>query len=389
MKHFAKFLFATLALAVGLSSCNPPAEPADNRPLELKVDKSEIFANGEDTATFTVLQEGIDVTDKCIVSVVGAVATPLPSNAFSSTEKGRFVFLAYLATDAAKADRTESNHVIVTVADDPEPKAEFDATKRLYKNVSFFVSTVTWGDPCHYLYTYMNDVVNQNSNKLVRVNLYVTDTDGGVETPDMKVSSTLADTFLAQLGEAEQLNATRGYPGVFADLDARVGSYATNPENGEIQYYVPQRQELVEALDKYFRYPAKTGIRIESSIDEEANRIDMTISVGAKDAGSYRIGALLIEDNIECFQKGGGDAYNHVNVLRDAAVEDIFGENLATMESGDVVSKEYGFEVKPEYNTAQLSVVVYTLYENESGHIVIANIAKSPVGELTDFKYIE
>ena len=53
------YFFAIITLYCIATSCN-----RDDKPITLSSNKTEIIADGEDIATFTVLCEGKDVTDE-------------------------------------------------------------------------------------------------------------------------------------------------------------------------------------------------------------------------------------------------------------------------------------------------------------------------------------
>ena len=98
-----KGIFCILAALIGLIPFLTGCE--DNKAgLWLTVDKATIAADGEETATFTVTLDGVDVTSECTFcnqySCYG-------KNTFSTTTPDEYVFHAtYLATGENSNDVT-------------------------------------------------------------------------------------------------------------------------------------------------------------------------------------------------------------------------------------------------------------------------------------------
>ncbi|MBO5810607.1 MAG: hypothetical protein J6R32_07235 [Bacteroidales bacterium] len=82
------YLLTIVALFSISTACN-----RDDKPITLSVDKTEIIANNEDVATFTVLCEGKDVTDESHLFIEGQ-DEELGSNIFSTAEAGNYTFYA-------------------------------------------------------------------------------------------------------------------------------------------------------------------------------------------------------------------------------------------------------------------------------------------------------
>lgn len=96
---------------VGLASCEE-SDPKADFTLQLSVDNSQIYANGAQTATFTVVKRdaasgSVDVTSECAIYNV-TTGEALDGNSFATTEHGSYTF-------CAKLDGVESNDVMVVV----------------------------------------------------------------------------------------------------------------------------------------------------------------------------------------------------------------------------------------------------------------------------------
>lgn len=80
-------------MTIVILCCISTACNRDDKPITLNVDKTEIIANNEDVATFTVLCEGKDVTDESHLFIEGQ-DEELGSNIFSTAEAGNYTFYA-------------------------------------------------------------------------------------------------------------------------------------------------------------------------------------------------------------------------------------------------------------------------------------------------------
>ena len=107
-----KILFGLLALA-GLVACESN-DPAIDEKLQILVDKSEIIANGEDVATFTVKNMDGNIVEDATIHYADSHEA-LEGKQFKTKYAGEYSFYAQLGT--AKSDVIN----IVAKADNPNP----------------------------------------------------------------------------------------------------------------------------------------------------------------------------------------------------------------------------------------------------------------------------
>lgn len=343
-------------------SCDRSGE---NIPLKqeliLSVDKEVITAGGYDEALFTVKYGEEDVTAASLICIKDKICLSRP--AFSSEETGTYEFYAtYRDGDNVL---TSHNTVLVTVVDD------FDPSRELHKNAALFIWTATWCGPCYILKNSIKTVTHEaGGDHITYVNFYTSE-DSGDQRSEQAVQSPLTEKFLNQMA----LNGRfipDGFPTTVIDFTKMiVGGMPV--------------KELRQELSAFTDNPARTGIKVSSSI--ENGSINVTVSIGAKEAGTYYLGILLTEDNVEARQNGGGDNYLHTNVVRDAGMESVFGDNIGALSTGDVVTKSYTFPLLPHYEPTNLSLMVYTLYDHEMGARVMANSVKAAADGFTDYQY--
>jgi thiol-disulfide isomerase/thioredoxin len=330
--------------------------------LVLSVDKTTIAPNGTDAATFTVTQDKKDVTDKVQICMPSGMC--LMSNTFSTTTEGEYEFYAYFTSDPEKT----SNRVTVTAKEG----AVFDASKTLHKNVAFFTFTATWCGPCYYFKSEMKTFLQTYGDKAVAVNIYTPDSETEVHS-----ANDLYQLFGAKLyADGYDMGSI---PSTFADLsktDKIIGARGNAAYIAHIEAPYNSRMED----------PTKTGIYVESTTS--GGKVNLKVSVGAKVADQYQIGVLLVEDNIVAYQNGGGNNYNHIGVARNSASNNVYGESLGTIKKGEIVVKEYSFDIS-NYQASNLWIMVYTLYDMGFGQWLVDNSVKAPIEGVTDFKYAE
>jgi thiol-disulfide isomerase/thioredoxin len=337
----------------------------DEKPLVLSADKTKIKADGSDEVTFTVKQDDVDVTDKVFICAADENGSCLMSNTFSSSTPGVYRFHAYFSADTELANHPYSNVVTITVEPVGGQTSGFDATRTLHKNVMFFFFTATWCGPCTTLKANTKTLMQTYGDNVVTLNCYSNDSNS-------KVNTSITETFISQFGKDSRFSMS-AYPYTIVDLNMGfTGTIAVE----SLEYY----------YDTCMENPATTGIKVDSAIS--GGKVYATVAVGAQKAADYRIGVLLVEDNVVCYQINESDSYNHTSVLRAKAMDDIFGEELGTMEVGDTTSKDYTFDIAAGYNPENLYVVVYTV-AIRYGRLCVSNSVKTPANGVTDFKYAD
>ena len=329
--------------------------------LILSVDNTNIVADGQQKAIFTVTFNGTDVTLGARLFKNGEEYN---SREFLGMQPGEYVFQANYEYDG---NFIESNAVTVTVTALPD---DFDASRELHKNVAYFTFTATWCGPCYTYKGYLKNVMADYPDNIVQLNIY---SASPYNPSDAKVRYAGISGLVNNL-TSEGRFSLGGFPTSIAELRQELGDPG----------YVPTESHVRSAYDSYISNPAKTGIKVVSGIAN--GKIDVTVTVGAKEAGTYYMGVFLVEDNISAPQTGSSGAYNHIDVVRDQGMNNIFGEEIGNMTAGQSIPKTFSFNVDSGYNTDNLSIVVYTLYE-EGGKRVIANTVKAPASGVTPYKY--
>lgn len=139
-----------------------------------------------------------------------------------------------------------------------------------------------------------------------------------------------------------------GFPTGVVDARASVRNYSDISVTAETVRKV--------AEESWENYPAKTGIAVSSTLS--GNDLSMDVSIYVKEADSYRLTILLLEDGIVGYQNGEGNSYVHDHVARMTIAS---GSESAFRTTSDAEIKEMTYKVKvPEYcNPSNLRILVY------------------------------
>ena len=106
---------------------------------------------------------------------------------------------------------------------------------------------------------------------------------------------------------------------------------------------------------------------ITAQVSEDNGTYKIEVTVDYLSAGTYSIGAMVLEDGIKVPQIGGGSEYIHDNVLRAFLQENYSGDPLGTKRPGDKDSVEFCFTPQSQWNADALKVVVYIISDESSG----------------------
>ena len=123
-------------------------------------------------------------------------------------------------------------------------------------------------------------------------------------------------------------------------------------------------------------YDTCTGTMWTSSVS--GNEISLNLTAYIKTSGSYKVTALLIEDDIVAYQSGYGYDYVHTAVLR-GAFTDAMGDEFYTNKSCSVRSFDYSMTIPAECNLNNLRILVY-IQRNNGGVYYVDNAASEDVG---------
>jgi hypothetical protein len=351
----------TATLITTLSSCSPGGEPTipNTAPLTLSVDKPVIKTDGVDRATFKVMQGEENVTGRALIRSSSTDTHLEPGNpVFTTRESGLHEYYACFAEDI---EGTKSNIVQVY--------ASADGSVKFQKNIVFHTFTGTWCQHCHTNKTGINTLKKGFGDRVQSINFYDSRSNPLVVFGDYS-------TFANQMG----------------GLGYGVGSLPVSVV--DMKKYLLGGKPYSEFLAAYNQFSvgsAMTGISVDSRIED--GKVKVSVEVYAETENAYSINAFLVEDNIVCEQSTPTTViqeYNHTDIVRKAAVNKLFGEELGTNAAGQTVTKEFTFDLLSRYKPEDLSVTVCTAYDDagdERSHMVIANTVKCPANGSVGYKF--
>ena len=344
--------------------------------LLLVADKSTIYDNGEDCATFTLYYDGMTLTEGYELY---AGETPLAGNTFSSTEIGSVeVWAAY----GTVISNTLSINVIATPPAAPAAPEDTNPSKTNFKR-RVLLTQIT-GTGCQYCPLMINAVHQAmtgaygNDAVLAVAHLY-NDND-----PAYLYDAQTLDNSLGTAGSA---------PHLFMDLNKQ---YNTSYTKAAIDKNIQARLDEVAT---------RGGIAVNSEYHAEEGYIVLNATVKAAQTAEFRIGAWLLEDGISATQSNpqgyapvdGVDFNTHDDCIRLAdskyTTSNYTGYSIGEIEAGKTTSREFAFKLKDNgkgskntWNHDNLRVIVF-ISTKEGNNWFVNNVVKCPKDGSVDFEY--
>lgn len=192
--------------------------------------------------------------------------------------------------------------------------------------------TATWCGYCPYMGTAFESAKSQMAGSLELVSLH-----GEESNYVFSGTSTLVSKY-----------KVTGFPTGVVDGRASIPNYNAPSTTASVAMEVAQETEQT--------YPTQTGIAVNSSIDGSDLTVDVELYV--KEADSYRVTVLLLEDGIVGYQNGGGNSYTHNDVAR-LALTSMSGESVRISEDYQIWSNSYSAKIKSGWKAENLEILVY------------------------------
>ena len=137
--------------------------------------------------------------------------------------------------------------------------------------------------------------------------------------------------------------------------------------------------EIIDAAQKTEQNnETLTGASWSSSIS--GNSVSLSLTAYLKRAGSYKLTALLVEDNIRAYQNGEGNNYLHRDVVR-AAFTNALGDAIPISEDGQAIDLNYTVDIPSGCNRDNLKIVVYIQRPDSRGTYFVDNATSASVGK--------
>ena len=372
-----------LAAAVMLISCggdNTQGGSVTSKAFKLTSDKNLIQTFDGDYATLTVTLDGVAVTEGVTFFDGNNKVLDITDFKFSTTKVGEYKIWANYGTYNSETISIKAIDIAI-----PETPADPQPSNTDFKARVLLTEFTTVGcSACPAMKTILHGVAEDAA---VAEKVIMTECHSGL-------INGIADPCYIHNQAFEDFSAITGYPTVKLDLDK-------NPTD---------RNAMKSAINElHAAKEAKApGIAVNAKLQDD--KVVAKITVKAKVAGAYRVGAFLLEDGIYAVQTAATAdwMHNHDNVIRyiDAQYRNSFyGIPVADIAAGETADTmiswileeiwAYGTErgeinggiAWPARNNDKLHMVVFVSMSDGFGGYQVVNAIDCPINGVTPFEY--
>lgn len=374
--------FALLCLGAMLFvGCEPNGGNEGNTTDEgliLEADKYDIYDNGEDCATFYVTYNGEVLTSG--YTIYDENDNPIEGNKFTSTTRGTFKFWAEYGAEMTKGYTAIS--VIATPPAAPALPTDNNPAKLNFNRRVLLLQFT--GTGCQYCPNMINALyaISKNDeykNKIAIAAAHI-GSFAGNDPALMTEGKTIDDAF-----------GILGYPNLVVDMVKNTSEVYSN------EAYVASM--VNKALS---RVDVKGGIAVNAEYHADKNYVVINTLVKAKESAEFRVGALLLEDNIFGAQSvaagivpgEGVNFNNHNNCIRRVRCQqpndpmDFSGLDLGYINAGTTASKDFAFPLLKTWEAENLHILVF-ISTKEGDKWYVNNVINCPINGETDFEYAQ
>ena len=324
-----RFIFIVVFLLSVVGCVGQKEDPVN---IVLKSDRSEINVTAGESAVFSVLFNGEDVTEFADISFVsGTTSDPaIDKNIFTPSEEGSWTF-------AATYDGYESEPLTVTAFVVQEEGKDF------FRRSLVLDFTATWCVNCPRMEAAFAAAMEARPGRLVPVSVHFVDAFAVEE----------GTALVTKFGVSE-------YPTAVIDMDPSSAFTTTSSEL------------LLSGVDKLLAArPLAGGIRMESGADGSVK-----VEITAVEAGDYTINVMLLKDGEIAPQTGGETNQVHNNILRQHLKAD-----AVRLNEEETATKTFSLNIP---SGDGFKVVAFM----EKG-TTVNNVTFCRVGETVDYQYEE
>ena len=374
MKKIFRYASLLSAAVMLFASCgekpinddDPPVGPEipEDSELILEVDKLIIRANGEDAATLKVTFNGKELTEGVTIFDGNNDVVDLgPSFKFTTAEAGEYTFWANYKT-------FNSNVVSVTSVLTDVPETPADPNPESTSFVRRVLITKFTGQECQYC-----------PNATAALHKFFDEHELAANTIKAE-----AHTFTSNDPAyfAGSFYAVDSYPSVIVDW----ATLTSNVSYDNLVSIVSERYEAEEA---------KAGIAVNSKYADGA--ITLKVCVKAAETGQYRVGAWLLEDNIQGQQKGApaGEEnswyheYDDCIRIADSKQGAMYtGVKLGVIDEGKTAEKMFTWTLKDNWKVENLKLCIFVSVPDAAGRsYYVNNVITAPIDGIRQFEYAE
>lgn len=368
--RFASLLAAAVMLfaaceekPIGGDEPDDPEIPADAQ-LVLEVDKLIIRANGEDAATFTVTIDGKTLTEGVTFFDGDNKVVELgPDFKFTVTEAGEYSFWANYKT-------FNSNSVSVTSVMTDVPETPADPNPESTSFVRRVLITKFTGQECQFC-----------PNATASLHKFFNEHE-----------------LAANAVKTEAHTFTSNDPAFFSGSFYSVSAFPTVIVDWAVQSTDVSYDNLVSMIsERYEAEEAKAGIAVNSKYADGS--ITLKVAVKAAETGQYRVGAWLLEDNIQGEQKGAPtgeeNSWYHefdgcIRIADSKQGSMYSGVKLGVIDEGKTAEKMFTWTLKENWKVENLKLCVFVSVPDAAGRsYYVNNVITAPIDGIKQFEYVK
>lgn len=333
--------------------------------LTLEVDKFIIQSNGEDASTLTVKFNGEVLTDGIILFDKENQVVDLGAEMkFTTEEDGEYSFYANYKTYI-------SNTVTVTAVPTPVPETPADPDP---SNTSFVRRVL--------LAKYTGEQCPACPNATAAIHKFLDEHELAPYVVKAEIHTFSSDD-----------------PAYYSSSFYAVGSFPTVILDWYVQTSDVNYRSLASLIEsRYEEVEALAGISVNSVCENGA--VTFKVAVKAAKSGEYRLGAWLLEDNIQGNQKGaptpkpGEDVswyHDFDDCLRHADSKSgtsYSGAKFSVIEAGKTAEKLFTWTLKDNWKVENLKLCVFVSVPDDAGRsFVVNNSIYAPLNGIVPFEY--
>lgn len=358
-----RITFFALLCSLLMLSCRG-SQGADIESLTLTASAEQMWADGEDVITLTLVADGVDVSSDATFEVAyQEPATRTEDSLWGAVEGNSFkTLLVGSHTFRATYKGVESNLVTVEAL-------EKVASSQFERHISLMYFTYTNCTFCPDGYRIISTQMQFNKplGKVLHVlSMHCSDTTDPMYLP-------LADVLHEASG-----TKLKGTPAYWVDMT--YGGLLSG--------------EDATALNGIFSTQMKDtslhgDVAVEVSYDEATRQGSAEVAVFAESNDTYRVALYVLEDGIVAPQKDGSikdEDYVHHSVVRTMLSESWRGDVVGTLGIGQQSDKKiYNFTLGENWNAEKVTVIALLIDSNG----VVRNCNECALGASSPFRYKE
>lgn len=335
--------------------------------ITLTADRTVICADGSDFVTFTVTLKAddgsvTDITDNAEI-YLSATDELLDSYRFSTDKKGEYSFYAAYGLEMSEDVAVSAVPVIPEIPDDPQ------ASATAFKHRMLLIEHTGATCPnCPYMKNSLKDIEEDAAyNTLFHVVESHSYYDGINDAAYSPAAKTVSAMF-----------CSGSYPELTFNL--------TNVSTGY------GKSEICAEIDNHKKESASAGMTL--AVEAAEGEVYANVEFKFGEAGKYRIGAWLLEDDVYATQVGATEEWHHChnNALRamygEKQIDMVYGTQLGSIEAGSKVQHFFRFTLDKDWEAENCKILVFVTEAGNNDVYDIVNCAVCPVGETTEYEYI-